>query len=515
LAGNQEKQAAARHDVSRLARGAGIALIGRIVGRGINIVNQAVLARLLGPAAYGLVAIGWILLRIGNLFTVLGLDNGVLRFGSQIHRDKKADFRKLILLSLGIALIVGSLAGGLLYLGAPWLGISVFADQELIPVFRSLAIAFPLVSGLTVAAAVTRVSQRMQFSVLAEDLTQPIVMLGLLLFVFLLGMGLSGVIFAIVVSYLAAFALSLLLIRYLYSDTVAAPQPGRFPVGKLLAFSIPTALTSVFINLIIWSDRLFVGYFGVAEDVGIYQAASQASLLFAVIIGAFNVAFAPMIADFFHRNEIDRMAHLFRTSTKWGLYVGAPLFLSLFFAPTEVLTIVFGHEYAIGALPLVILVAGQVVNLATGPVGNLLIMTGRQKPWVLVTAFAFLANVMLNIILIPRFGLTGAAVATSVATSASFLGGLLIVSLSLGLWPYDRRILKGLSAAALTIAALYAQSYFDIANPLARFGLIMLISISVFLGALLVFRLDDEDRDLIEMVKLQVRESFNNRAATR
>ena len=50
---------------------------------------------------------------------------------------------------------------------------------------------------------------------------------------------------------------------------------------------------------------------------------------------------------------------------------------------------------------------------------------------------------------------------------------------------------------------------------ICRFGLIMVISISVFLGALLVFRLDDEDRALIEMVKLQVRESFNNRGATR
>ena len=512
---NREKQAAARHDVSKLATGAGIALIGRIVGRGINIVNQAALARLLGPAAYGIVAIGWIILRIGSLFTVLGLNNGVLRFGSQIYRGRNADFRKLILYSLSIALIAGSLAGGLLYLIAPWLAKSVFADQELIPVFRSLSFAFPLVSGLTVAAAVTRVSQRVQFSVLAEDLTYPIVLLALLLFVFLLDLGLSGVIFAIVVSYFAAFGLSLLLIKYLYSDTVAAPKSGRFPVGKLLAFSIPTAFTGVFISLIVWSDRLFVGYFGVAEDVGVYQAASQASLLFAVIIGSFNVAFAPIIADLFHRNEIDRMAHLFRTSTKWGLYVSTPLFLSLFFAPTEILTIVFGHEYAIGALPLVILVAGQVVNLATGPVGNLLIMTGRQKPWVFVTALAFLVNVVLNIILIPRFGLPGAAVATTVATSASFLGGLLVVSLSLRLWPYDRRILKGVSAAALTVAALYAQSYLDIANPLARFGLIMVISISVFLGALLVFRLDEEDWAFIEIVKLQVRDAFNDRAAAR
>jgi len=499
-------------DVSTLATGAGIALIGRIIGRTINIVNQAILARLLGPAGYGLVAIGWIILRIGSLLTVLGLDNGVVRFGSQFHRDRKADFRKLILHSLGAALIAGSLAGGLLYLSAPWLATSVFDDQDLMQVFRALSIAFPLVSGLTVAAAATRVSQRVQFSILAEDLMYPCMMLVLLLFIFLFGLGLSGVICAIVVSYAAAFGLSLLLIKYLYGNSGGADQSGHFPISKLLAFSVPTALTGVFINLIIWSDRLFVGYFGAAEDVGIYQAASQASLLFAVIIGAFNVAFAPLIADLFHRNEAARMANLFRTSTKWGLYVSAPLFLSLFFASTEVLTIVFGRDYAIGASPLVILVAGQLVNLATGPVGNLLIMTGRQKLWVVVTASAFVINVTLNIILIPRFGLPGAAVATTVATSVSYLGGLLVVNLSLGLWPYDRRIAKGVSAACLTIAALYAQTYLEITSPLARFGLIALISTSVFFGALLIFRLDEEDWALMEVVKVQVRQAINGRS---
>ena len=507
------RQAHENQDASTLATGAGIALVGRVIGRGINIVIQAALARLLGPAAYGVIAIGWIILRIGNLFTVLGLDSGVVRFGSQIHRDEKASFRKLILQSLSIALAAGSFAGGLMYLGAPWLSYNVFSDPELIPVFRGLSIAFPLLSGLTVAAAVTRVSQRMQFSVLAEDLTQPVVLLGLLLLVFPLGMGLGGVVGAIVISYFAALVLSLLLIRYLYRDIADVPQGGRFSVNKLLVFSVPTALTGIFINLIIWSDRLFVGYFAASEDVGIYQAASQAALLFAIIIGAFNVAFAPMIADFFYRDEMRRMAYLFRTSTKWGLYVSTPLFLSLFFAPMEVLTIIFGHEYAVGALPLVILVSGQVVNLATGPVGNVLIMTGRQKAWVLVTAFAFLINVVLNIILIPRFGLPGAATATTVATSASFLGGLLVVKYSMGIWPYDRRILKGVSAAGLTVAALYAQTYLDISNPLARFGVVFTISVMVFVAALLVFRLDDEDWALIEMIKSKVDGSFNTRVA--
>ena len=273
---NAKDEAAAQGDISKLATGAGIALIGRIAGRGIHLVNQAAMARLLGPAAYGIFAIGWTILRIGSLFTALGLDNGVVRFGAKFHRDRSANFKYLILHGLGIALVAGTLAGGALYLSAPWLAEKVFTDQQLLPVFRSLSFTFPFVSGLIVAAAITRISQRLQFSVLAEDLAQPILMFAFLLLVFFLSLGLKGVILAVVVSFSAAFGLSLFLIWYLYRDAFAVPQSSGFPIGDLLVFSFPTALTGVFVTLIIWSDRLFIGYFGSVEDVGIYQAASQA-----------------------------------------------------------------------------------------------------------------------------------------------------------------------------------------------------------------------------------------------
>ena len=407
-------------DVTRLARGAGISVVGKLVGRGTHFVGQILLARFLGPAAFGLYALGWTILRISSLLIPLGLDKGIIHFGSKFHRERPFLFNNVLRQSLLISLFSGFVWGSFVYVLAPWLASVVFKEPSLASILRLFAYAVPTVAVMKVCVAATQVSQRMKYSVLAEDLGQPIIGLLLFLLFWWAGWHLRGAVIATVLSFVAALLLAFLFVRHLFTIRWRRDGDDIFPARQLLAFSLPAAMTGVFINLIIWSDRLFIGYYLPAFDVGIYQAISQSSVLFVIILSGFNAIFAPMIADLYHKGEMARLEELFRVTTKWGLYVSLPLFLVICIAPRELLWVLFGEEYVVGVAPLLILSAGQLVNLGSGAVGYMLIMTGHQNRWFVSTIVAFVANFVLNAVLIPLWGNVGAATATAVATSALY-----------------------------------------------------------------------------------------------
>jgi len=246
-----------------------------------------------------------------------------------------------------------------------------------------------------------------------------------------------------------------------------------------------------------------VGYFLPEAEVGIYQAASQSSLLFATILGAMNAIFSPMIAELIHQKEKQQLEELFRVSTKWGLYLSVPLFLTLCFVPREVMTVVFGLQYEGGYMLLVILAVAQLVNVGTGAVNILLIMAGYQKRWLVTSTVMLAVNIGLNALLIPQVGLVGAAVATAATVCGLFVAGLLQVRHLLKIWPYDGRYLKGFLATLLTALALWGLQSANVASPALALTLALVISGFVFSLTLLVSGLDSEDRHFISLVLMR------------
>jgi O-antigen/teichoic acid export membrane protein len=248
-----------------------------------------------------------------------------------------------------------------------------------------------------------------------------------------------------------------------------------------------------------------VVYFRSAEEVGLYQAASQSAILFGIILGAFGTIFMPMIVDLYHRKELERLDELFKVSTKWGLYLSLPLFLVLWFAPAEVLAGIFGAGFEAGAPTLKILAVAQLINVSTGTVGPMLIMTGHQKQWLAISASMLVLNLALSTLLIPRFGISGAAVASGCALTGLFVLGLAAIKRLLGVWPYDWRYLKGAAAAGVAYLALRAISQMSLFSVFFDGLLLRILSLSIiasliFVTALFLLGLSDEDRTVLSLM---------------
>lgn len=469
------------------------------------LVTQIVLARLFGPQAFGLYAVGWTLMRLAALASLLGLDTAVIRYGTVYLGRELARLRQVLMLGVGVPLVVGLLAGSLIFAAAPALAEEVFANPQLAPILRWFAVGIGPFAAMQAAAAATRISKRMRYAVLSEELLQPAGALLLIVLFGALGWGILGAAVATVLSGLLALGLALYFVFRLFGPAFQSLPRAAATWRELLTYAVTVSGSRLFVTFIIWIDRLVLGFFRPAAEVGVYQTAAQASVLFAIILSSFNYILSPLAADLWYRNERDRLQDIYRISTKWGLYLSLPLFVVMWALPADILRVVFGPQYQGGAMALRLLAVGQLINAGTGGVGLLLSLTGHHVTWVRTAGAMFVVGLLLNLILAPRLGLLGSAIATSAALSGTFLIGLSRVRSVLALWPYDARYLKGLVAAALSAAALYLLGQLMVTHSLSGLIVATLVTLIVFVGVLLLLGLDAEDQEFLSMVRTRIR----------
>src|SRR4051794_22051604 len=219
-----EAPASKQQDVSKLAAGAGVALGGRIIGRGLLLGVDVALARLLGPVQYGLYVIGWTITRLATMLAPMGLNAGVIRFGALHWKRDDAQLKGVLWVCLGVSALIALTMGVALFFAAPWLAGSVYHKPELVNSFRWFALGFPSAAIVTVAAAATRITQRVKNGVLIEDLSQPAVALFLIfVLVGVLKQGMQGALIA----YLVSFVGSSLLGIYYVAKMFPASVPGK------------------------------------------------------------------------------------------------------------------------------------------------------------------------------------------------------------------------------------------------------------------------------------------------
>ncbi|MEZ4515847.1 MAG: oligosaccharide flippase family protein [Chloroflexota bacterium] len=182
--------------IDRLATGAGISLVGVGIGRGLDFAKQIAMARLLGPEAFGLYAIGWNFLRIVGILLPLGLHNGVVHFATAQWQKNDGAFKSILVRSVSISFIVSWVITGVLYILSPWITTALFKEPEFLPLFRLFLFMLPFMAALQVAAQASRISQRMQYAIASEEITQASVNLVLFFIFYLIGWQLFGAILA-------------------------------------------------------------------------------------------------------------------------------------------------------------------------------------------------------------------------------------------------------------------------------------------------------------------------------
>jgi O-antigen/teichoic acid export membrane protein len=229
-------------------------------------------------------------------------------------------------------------------------------------------------------------------------------------------------------------------------------EPGA--MTRLFRYAGPRAPAALFSQLLFWTDLFVLTRYASDTEVGVYSAALRAGQVVVLFLTSVSLMFSPFVADLHNRGETERLDKLFKTLTRWTLIATMPFFLLLVIAPEETLRI-FGSEFAGGQAALLILLAGQFVNIATGSVGFVLIMVGRTG-WDLVVYAASLAlNLGLAFWLCPRYGMEGAAIANAVTFALSKWARLALVKRFVRIQPYDRDYLRLAPAVIASLAVMW------------------------------------------------------------
>ena len=129
---------------------------------------------------------------------------------------------------------------------------------------------------------------------------------------------------------------------------------------------------------------------------------------------AVNSIAAPKFSEIHSSGDIDALKRIVQQSTKTIFWVSAPVLFVLIFFPSSILSM-FGDEFKLAAMCLIILSIGKMFSAISGSVGTFLQMVGRQKIFQNILIVAALINVGLNSLLIPNYGIEGAAIASTVS----------------------------------------------------------------------------------------------------
>lgn len=386
----------------------------RMVSTGLAFVTIFILGRLLSLEGYGVYASVLEWLNFLAIPTALGMDRLMVREVA-VYRARGAWDKVHGFLRWGNAAVFAtSLSAAVIGAGVVTL---VVDDHDGLRLSFYLALAaLPLTSLTSVRQAAMRGFGHIVGGQWPELVLRPLLLIALSLLAWRLLPDFSAP-WAVGAS-TAATLVAFLTGAYLLTRTLrreAQPAKPSYEPGTWFRSALPfVVISGMFVINARTSALLLLALAGPAA-VGLYQPAARGADLIALVLLAVNTAFAPTLARLFAENKPRQLEHTVARSTRMITLASLPIALGLIFFGKLLLGLI-GPEFVAARTALVILSVGQLINAATGTVGTLLNMTGHERDTALAVGISAALNVVLNLILIPRFGLEGAAAATALGT---------------------------------------------------------------------------------------------------
>lgn len=495
-------------EITDIAKGAGIVFFGTIIGTGLKFLFEVIVARNLGTELFGLFFLGLAFLKVGEIISTLGLHRGVLRYIALFRGEgDKRRTKGTIIFALRIAVLIGLVICILIIFLAGFASINIFKKAELTPVLKMFAVVIPFTTLTTILVFSTQGFKIMKYRVYVREIFEPTIRIIGVVLIFLLGYKLYGVIFVFNISVAIGFFLAFYYLKKTFPDLTHKNIDSIFESKKILGFSWPLLLADFFGLIVIWMNILMIGYFKDSQEVGIYSAAHRTALLVQVILLSFNAIFAPIIADLYNKNESRKLERLFKIVTKWILSLSLPICLLMILLAPEILSL-FGKDFIVGAVCLIILSLSQLVNSIFGSSGFLIMMSGKSRINLFNNMAAATLNICLNLLLIPQHGIIGAAVSLLITVTATNMIRFIEVYLLFKFHPFKVDFYKPLLAVggSLILSCLVKRYLVQSNNPI----LIMLAVSAVFfvIYVLILFVLGIEEEDKIVLDKIRTKFSI-------
>jgi O-antigen/teichoic acid export membrane protein len=410
----------------------------------------------LGAVSLGIVTVGTQFAFIAAAGSRFGMDMAAVRYVAiEVGAGHRARIRLVVSRSALIAAAVSVAVGAVTFVLA-----GPIARQLSDPTtagqttgsMRAAAVAIPFVALTYVWLGAGRGLKIMRHTLYVQWVAQPILWIGFMAAFWQIDKTEAIAVWAYACSWVVSSVAAHFFWRSISRGDVEPME--RDVTGLLVRYGAPRAPAALLSQGLFWIDYFVAASFVLPDDLGVYASCVRVALVMVLFLTAVSYVFSPFVADLHARGERERLDELFKAITRWTVAGTIPILVLMLVAPAPILQVFGGQTFTSGTTALRILVIGQAINVSVGAAGFVLIMAGRTGWDLSVYASSVFLDLVLALILVPKLGIEGAAIAQAVTIAASNWFRLALVRRYVGIFPWDATYLRLATPAAVCAGAM-------------------------------------------------------------
>ena len=475
--------------VQRIAKNTSVLLAAQVASSFLGFFFMMYTARYLGAAGFGILSFALAFTAIFGIFTDLGLQPLTVR---EVARDKSLASKYLANISL-MKVILVTITFGLIALVINLLGY----PEQTIKVVYLVALSVIFNAFTQIFYSVFQAYERMEFQAIGRMLNAALLLCGVILAI-KLGFTVIGFASLYLITAVIALGYSFAVMKLKFSNAASASPIRAMEFDwsfwkPTIKEALPFGLTTIFVSIYYWIDSVMLSLMQGNEVVGWYNAAYRMVFVLLFIPAAFSAAIFPIMSRFYITSH-DSLRLSYEKFFKYMTILGIPIGVGITLLAQRLIPLIFGAEYVNSIIALQILVWSSVLIFMGAAFGNLFNSLNRQIIITKITGVCAAINVVLNLILIPKYSLIGAGIAT-VATEFLALALVFTWGLKIG-YGIPKKELAGTIIKVLISSGLMGAFivYFYYLTLLALVPLAALIYLVVLY---LIRGIDKEDLNLV------------------
>ncbi|MBS95137.1 MAG: hypothetical protein CL799_11925 [Chromatiales bacterium] len=418
---------------SELVKASAAGLAARVLSAGAVLAFSVLLARTLGVADSGLFFLAVAVVSAISVLSRAGLDNAIVRYSAAaIASDRWGDVSALYRRSIVLVSAISGVFAVAIYTGAYWIATTLFLKPALADPLQTLAVCILPITLIMMHCRYLQSQKRIAFALYFQSALIPtlsIIAIVLLPFSWSLG--------NIAITYTGAGVLGAILAATVWlsrAKIVGFPRT-QYDSRKFFSSGL-TLIPSDLVNKVLqpWAALICLGFWSTETDAGLFAAAWRIAALVTFALIPVNSFAAPKMAALWHEGDVVSLRRISQQATLLMIIVAAPMLIAIVLFP-ELIMSVFGDDFRIAAEILLVLAAAQVVNVVTGPVRSLLLMTGNEQDHRSASLAGGITILVGCFVLVPAYGGLGAAWSVAASLVATNMSAAVFVWQRLGFLP--------------------------------------------------------------------------------
>lgn len=375
----------------------------------LHFFQKPIIARYLGPEGFGLFSMAIIIGDISQIIASFGINSALVKFVAE-HKENKSKVSSLFSSAFFTILIIGVITSIVLFVFSDALA-SIFNMSSLSLLLKIYASALPFMLAHGVIISLLMGLREMRYFAFIRILGAFLALMLILAFL-MIGFGVKGAMLGTVLAVIVAVGVAIVIVKKIVHFTLSNYGKNT----KILAsFGSRLVSASMIGYIYTYVDTLMIGYFLTSTDVGYYETATSLSRFFWLVPNAIGIVAYPAISEYWAKKDIRAINKLVDKTTKYSSCILIFAGMVVIFFAKDIISFIFTSEFLPAVLPLSILIIGTVTSGTLRSLGSIFAGVGRPDLTLKVTAIVSVGNALLNACLIPRYGIVGAATATTAA----------------------------------------------------------------------------------------------------